>query len=69
VVRNIESALMAQLGLRVDHRKISIAATSKRPTPTAGGAVIAETASSKRVRRRRDCRATGAGWMWRLGRR
>ncbi len=36
VVRNIESALMAQLGLRVDHRKISIAATSKRPTPTSG---------------------------------
>ena len=36
VVRNIESALMAQLGLRVDHRKISIAATSKRPTPTGG---------------------------------
>lgn len=34
VVRNIESALMAQLGLRVDHRKISVAATSKRPTPT-----------------------------------
>ena len=36
VVRNIESALMAQLGLRVDHRKISIAATSKRATPTGG---------------------------------
>jgi hypothetical protein len=36
VVRNIESALMAQLGLRVDHRKISIAATSKKPTPSAG---------------------------------
>lgn len=34
VVRNIESALMAQLGLRVDHRKISIAATSKRSTTT-----------------------------------
>ena len=34
VVRNIESALMAQLGLRVDHRKISVAATTKRPTPT-----------------------------------
>lgn len=34
VVRNIESALMAQLGLRVDHRKISVAATAmKRPTP------------------------------------
>jgi hypothetical protein len=32
MVRNIESAMMAQLGLRVDHRKISIAATSKRPS-------------------------------------
>lgn len=36
VVRNIESALMAQLGLRVDHRKISVAATSQRPTPSQG---------------------------------
>ena len=27
-VRNIESALMARLGLKVDHRKISIAATA-----------------------------------------
>lgn len=32
VVRNIESALMAQLGLKVDHRKISVAATTRRPT-------------------------------------
>jgi len=48
VVRNIESALMAQLGLRVDHRKISIAATSRRPatppntpaTPTAPAAAV-----------------------------
>jgi hypothetical protein len=46
VVRNIESALMAQLGLRVDHRKISIAATSKR-TPSAGGAVVTEAPVSK----------------------
>lgn len=30
IVRNIESALMAQLGLQVDHRKISVAATSRR---------------------------------------
>ena len=30
-VRNIESALMAQLGLRVDHRKISIATTLGAP--------------------------------------
>jgi hypothetical protein len=29
-VRNIESALMARLGLKVDHRKISIAATASR---------------------------------------
>ena len=41
VVRNIESALMAQLGLRVDHRKISVAATSKRPTPSSGPAAPA----------------------------
>ena len=28
-MRNIESALLAQLGLRVDHRKISIAQTAE----------------------------------------
>jgi hypothetical protein len=33
VVRNIESALMAQLGLRVDHRKVSVAETARRATP------------------------------------
>jgi hypothetical protein len=31
VVRNIESALIAQLGFVVDHRKISVAATTQRP--------------------------------------
>ncbi len=31
MVRNIESALMAQLGMRIDHRKISIATTVKKP--------------------------------------
>lgn len=41
MVRNIESALMAQLGLRVDHRKISIAATSKRPGTAAGATAAA----------------------------
>jgi len=35
MVRNIESALMAQLGMRVDHRKISVATTTRRPTPVA----------------------------------
>jgi hypothetical protein len=40
MVRNIESALMAQLGIRVDHRKISVAQQAKKgpsvegvPTP------------------------------------
>lgn len=37
VVRNIESALMAQLGMRVDHRKISVATTVKRPTTNPEG--------------------------------
>lgn len=37
MVRNIESALMAQLGMRVDHRKISIATTAaSRGTQVAG---------------------------------
>jgi hypothetical protein len=31
IVRNVESALMAQLGMRVDHRKISVATTLMRP--------------------------------------
>jgi hypothetical protein len=41
VVRNIESALMAQLGMRIDHRKISVATTVKRPTtgPAGQGAI------------------------------
>src|SRR5256885_12785765 len=36
VVRNIESALMAHLAMRVDHRRISVAITTypkPRPTP------------------------------------
>lgn len=36
MVRNIESALMAHLGLRVDHRKVSVATTTARPTPAGG---------------------------------
>ena len=35
VVRNIESALMAHLAMRIDHRKISVAITSEpKPRPT-----------------------------------
>jgi hypothetical protein len=40
VVRNIESALMAQLGMRIDHRKISVATTVKRPTNPEGEAAV-----------------------------
>src|SRR5688572_10584645 len=29
VVRNVESALLAQLGLKIDHRKISVAQTAE----------------------------------------
>ena len=44
-VRNIESALQAQLGMKVDHRKISVATTTeKRPTP-AEGVKVAEAAA------------------------
>jgi hypothetical protein len=32
-VRNVESALLAHLGLEVDHRKISVAQTRDRPAP------------------------------------
>jgi predicted Ser/Thr protein kinase len=42
VVRNIESALMAQLGMRVDHRKISVATTVKRPTTNPEGEAAAD---------------------------
>ena len=39
MVRNVESALMAHLGMRVDHRKVSVAVTTARPTP--GGGITA----------------------------
>jgi hypothetical protein len=48
VVRNIESALMAQLGVRVDHRKISVAQTADvRPIEA-----LQEEAISTRAKRR-----------------
>lgn len=48
VVRNIESALMAQLGVRVDHRKISVAQTADvRPIEA-----LQEEAISSRAKRR-----------------
>ena len=47
VVRNIESALMAQLGLKVDHRKISVASTTRRPVT--GEQPIVEVSSAPAV--------------------
>ncbi len=53
-VRNIESALIAHLGMRVDHRKISVATTLENrktaeaepaPAPSATGPVTATSAS------------------------
>ncbi len=40
-VRNVESALMAHLGMRVDHRKVSVAMTMARPSPAGGISVTA----------------------------
>lgn len=37
MVRNVESALMAHLGMRVDHRKVSVATTAARHQTPAGG--------------------------------
>jgi hypothetical protein len=48
VVRNIESALMAQLGYKVDHRKISVAQTADvRPIEA-----LQEEATAERAKRR-----------------
>ena len=54
-VRNVESALMAHLGLRVDHRKISVATTVEPPRPADMRPLIesaaAEAAAAARRRR------------------
>jgi len=50
LVRNIESALLAQLGLKVDHRKISIAQTAEvRPIETLDRAAVRERAMQRAV--------------------
>jgi hypothetical protein len=55
-VRNVESALLAQLGLRVDHRKISVATTLEPPPQPANvresiESAAAEAAAAARRRR------------------
>ncbi|MBI4420564.1 MAG: hypothetical protein HY560_07030 [Gemmatimonadetes bacterium] len=50
VVRNIESALMAQLGIKIDHRKISVAQTADvRPIEALQQEAIAARASQRIV--------------------
>ena len=47
-VRNVESALMAQLGMKVDHRKISVAQTAEvRPMEVVEEAVVHEGAGRR----------------------
>ena len=53
-VRNIESALIAHLSMRVDHRKISVATTVETPKPTAEvrateAAILEEAANKRRL--------------------
>jgi hypothetical protein len=50
VVRNVESALMAQLGLKVDHRKISVAQTADvKPLQVLERDAVAEAASKRKL--------------------
>jgi hypothetical protein len=50
VVRNVESALMAQLGLKVDHRKISVAQTAEvKPLQVLEREAVAEAASRRKL--------------------
>jgi hypothetical protein len=50
LVRNVESALLAQLGLKVDHRKISIAQTAEvKPIETLDRAAVRERAMQRTV--------------------
>jgi hypothetical protein len=50
LVRNVESALLAQLGLKVDHRKISIAQTAEvKPIETLDRVAVRERAMQRTV--------------------
>jgi hypothetical protein len=50
VVRNVESALMAQLGLKLDHRKISVAQTAEvKPMQVLHQEAVTEAASRRKI--------------------
>ncbi len=49
-VRNVESALMAQLGMKVDHRKISVAQTAEvRPIAVLEQGAVADAANRRKL--------------------
>jgi len=49
-VRNVESALMAQLGIKVDHRKISVAQTAEvRPIDVLEQQAVSDAASRRKL--------------------
>jgi len=49
-VRNVESALMAQLGIKVDHRKISVAQTAEiRPIEVLEQQAVADAATRRKL--------------------
>ncbi len=49
-VRNVESALMAQLGIKVDHRKISVAQTAEvRPIDVLEQQAVSDAASKRKL--------------------
>jgi hypothetical protein len=49
-VRNVESALMAQLGMKVDHRKISVAQTAEvRPIEVLEQGAVADAANRRKL--------------------
>lgn len=51
-VRNVESALFAHMGVRIDHRRISVAATTEAPPPPVAMPVAAPSPSAATGSRR-----------------
>ncbi len=67
-VRNVESALFAHLGLRIDHRRVSVAAASETPAapasqrpPTSTPSPVAPSANSGAGRSSGDADTEGMG--------
>lgn len=54
VVRNVESALVAHFGMRVDHRKVSVATTVQRPAAAAPPVAMEEAAIVRETKRGRS---------------